>query len=149
MLYLAIDPGDTTGLCLVHYFQTAPFNKIKSLISLPWEDAQKQVYDWVDYAPDIFLIFERSPEWKATSQQKEKVLWVTNIGKHLFEVMGTPSFCVLSPGDWKPVAKARKWKHPKAKDQHQADAFNLFRYYIWRSQKYEVPYLPIEEGDKP
>jgi len=147
MIYLSVDPGETTGICVAKYSVGWPHSWIEALISCPWEGAKERITTYVSLFPDTFLIVERSPKWKVDPTQSERVNWTIGVGKELYEIMSTPSICILSPGDWKPIAKARHWKHPAAKDQHQIDAFNLFRYYIWRKYRHEIPYLEVE-GDK-
>lgn len=147
MLYLAIDPGDTTGICFTSFDPAGIRNEMYMLDSQPWGDAKKTIIK-LSRLWTVRMIVERSPQWKATEKQLSKVRWIINLGKVLSKHNGEVSVAILSPGDWKPIAKARMWRHPEAKDKHQIDAYNLFRYYVWRNFRVEVPYLDIKgKGD--
>ncbi len=147
MLYLSVDPGDVTGIC-VAYWSDKPYpSHIDLLDSAPWDVAWWRIQNLLSNNPLIYTIVERSPQYKGEVKQLEKVQLIIDLAELTGEVaeLEQPKLCVLAPGDWKPVAKARKWKHPAARNNHEADAFNLFRYYLWRTRRIEIDYLMVDE----
>jgi len=73
--------------------------------------------------PDV-IILERIPVNHSLEYEAE--ITYKNIARKAF---------LVSPGDWKPVMKNRKWKSPQASNQHEQDAVDMIRYYLFITQK--------------
>lgn len=59
------------------------------------------------------------------------------IDKALREHFGDKAIHRISPGTWKPIAEARGWDsqiYPDLEDQHQRDAFMIYKYFAWIEQ---------------
>lgn len=140
-IYFGIDPGKNTGLVKMATVETVdqPLVLAKATISVP-----TLAYAWVDrlYLADIptaFILEQpaiRKPGAKPVTEMfgvwREKISsWTQANDKTTLTIYG--------PGQWKPFAKANKWKRPKWWTQHETDAANLVRFYIMQVRRSIVP----------
>ena len=118
MKILSIDPGKTTGVCRADLDL-----KVICLCSLGMKEALILLRS---FRSIDLVIVEASPQKTDNAVQREFHHRIMDWAKG----SGFP-YLNITPGAWKPVAKARKWAHPEALDQHQEDAYNILRYHIW------------------
>lgn len=135
MKLLSIDPGKTTGIAY------ADLDK-KSVFLIAVRDI-KNLYVILSHIKlnDIDLtIVESSP---SLHPDREQDTFHANLLNWL-QVNGFR--CIqVSPGTWKPVAKARGWDHPSALTQHESDAYNMIRHHVWTVFKKDIGELRCQD----
>jgi len=137
MVIVGLDPGISTGFCRLDQiekslgifvateFQTLSYSNLREFLVSGLMTA------------DVVVI-ERLPTYSLTSELMH-ILDVVHdsIRQHKLSVETLHGevkvFDVkqISPGEWKPVAKARKWESSKARNQHERDAYCIAQYYVW------------------
>jgi hypothetical protein len=114
MNILSIDPGDHVGVC---------FKNSCSIELHTFTD-----YDVLfNYVSDIIqnvdiVIIERPPKGLNVSFFNEIKYWAKD-----------KEIVLISPGEWKPVAKKRKWRCPDKKDRHAHDAWKMMIFYEFKN----------------
>ena len=125
MKLLAVDPGETTGMCIVEL--DGPDPTLRALDSIPFEDMLGLIRDG-EMANLDYMVIETFPTMTRTTEQIEKVLRISILMEELFP---TVKLRIIQPSWWKYMAKNGKWKVPQALDQHSADAYNIMRFFIY------------------
>jgi hypothetical protein len=113
-----IDPGENTGIVV---FDLAKHQVIlSSAVSI----------DECDKLLDCFsidsLILEKKPAHDTWSDQLRSGYFLL---QKWARIKGIPIH-LITPGIWKPIAKANSWKSKSCKTQHEKDCMNMLRYWI-------------------
>ena len=126
MKVMAVDPGISTGICVIEA-DTMDVVRLQTLYST----------DLIEYFSNIllivhpdFVVLERLPVHVSRELMKI-VFFFTDV----FSVNPEFKHYELYPGTWKPVAKAQRWVCALGTDQHQKDAYCIARYWIWTHHK--------------
>jgi hypothetical protein len=117
MIIMSVDPGDTTGIFV---YDTATGEKRYLIITAD------SIANSVKMINPSWLIVERKPQNEQWNQilrnQYDKITGVLPEGLN-YELK------LITPGIWKPVAKAMGWKVTGV-SQHVKDAYNILRYAV-------------------
>jgi len=114
MNILSIDPGDHVGVC----FYT-PYNcELHTFMD------HDEVFNFIsDVIQNIdVVIIERPPVNSNVSFFNEIKYWTKD-----------KETILMSPGEWKPVAKRMKLRNPNAKSTHEHDAWKMAFFYIFKN----------------
>lgn len=125
MKLLAVDPGETTGMCIVELDGYKV--EVKVIDSIPYEDMLGLIRDG-EMAKLEYMIIETFPTMTRTTEQIKKVLNISILMEELFPMV---KLRIIQPSWWKYMAKNGKWKVPTATDQHSKDAYNIMRFFIY------------------
>ena len=115
---LVIDPGEDTGILGFNFSS----KKVVYCMTIPIRDASGIVFA----VSPKHLIVERKPKFDD---------WPDDLATEYKSIINTTHSikgCILhliTPGIWKPIAKARKWKDNFCYTQHEQDVCNIFRYW--------------------
>ena len=129
---VSIDPGLSTGF-VVTTFYTSYYEINLSVVS-----SAEKLNHFLDlifnriYEDIVFVLVERLPEIKENKLQSIEFEILDFLRKR------NKSFIRISPSEWKPIAKARKWKCNLAKSLHESDSFNMIRYYILKYYEKDI-----------
>ena len=111
---IAIDLGEITGIALYDaYCQSL----VCSSLIYPVE-----VVPIIDFIKPEIIILERFPRNRSLSPSIEAVY---------NNVITRRETGIVSPGNWKSVMKSRKLKFSQASNQHEKDAIDMIRYYLF------------------
>lgn len=131
MWIVGIDPGVNTGIVIAEKLSNNNYKVVyKTVYGANTPDilglrdrVQKLVADTV-------FVVEAPPQFSTNSgtQYRYNVLI-----DQLHDLIHAPSnrLRVVSPGEWKPIAKAQRWARPVGWTRHEVDAYNLIRYYLY------------------
>ena len=111
---VAVDLGETTGVAI--YDLHARTLKCSST------DEPSHLFPTLEIIKPSVLILERFPESRNLS---------FDIALVYGSLLEQYTSVLVSPGEWKPVMKTRKFDHSMAKNQHERDAIDMIRYYIF------------------
>jgi hypothetical protein len=129
-ILLVIDPGETTGVAVFEL--TATEHELVQLYSATWEMFRQLV----GYYEPEFVVIEGMPEHGSVLQRTKL--------HRLYELF--PNATWISPGAWKPIAKAQAWKVPMAETPHERDAYNLARFWAMKTGRQDFQTDP-EQSD--
>ena len=118
---IAIDLGEITGIAL--YDPCCQFLVCSSLI-YPVE-----VVPIINFLKPEVIILERFPHTRSLSIEIETVY---------HNIVMRDETTIYSPGEWKPVMNNRRRKFLQAINDHEKDAINLIRYYIFCTSGEEI-----------
>lgn len=124
MKIISFDPGLSTGICVLD-----DRLQILRLQTLSSDDLFESLEKIVDLERPDRAVMERLPVYMSSSL----VTILEFIRRYLKEDQSLVSKSVLisvSPGEWKPIAKSRKWSVGIGSDQHQKDAYCIARYVL-------------------
>ena len=151
MLHLAIDVGEITGWCYA-YLLIAPDGTCLTQGSFrleisyaPWEIAWAKFHKFLSLPTlKLRIILERSPQTALDYYDNcNKIIQIAKYCNEMKAAGRTIQVAVISPNEWKPVAKARGWKEETSLVSHEQDAINQLRYWAWKQYKTElVPLSP-------
>jgi hypothetical protein len=134
--YIGIDPGVTTGIALfsLHRQQGKYLSYGHQFNSFPDATALDYILEKIKPVHDhrTCVCIEIPPIRGEPEQMARFFGWLRLLQGKGF----TP--CIISPGEWKPVATARNWKVIGANSHHEWDAYNIIRFYLWRTRKIEI-----------
>lgn len=121
MKILSIDPGQSTGICI--YDSTDEHIELDTLTPLETEELLSDN----TLRPDVIII-ETSPIHGAVRQYV--------LVQRLCILAGSrcEKLVTVTPGLWKPLAKARNWANHCALDNHQRDAYFMLKWYMLTQQ---------------
>ena len=116
MIVYSFDVGEQTG---VSKYDTVENSVVLQTITL--EELSGLIQD-KDFNPGLVII-ERMPNLSSV--------------KYMIAISEIIKFCkkydvkyeLISPGQWKPLAKARRWKCLAASTDHESDSYLMLRYY--------------------
>ena len=135
---MAIDPGEQTGwvLCRLNLPPHDLEFEVEQLGTQPFEEMLKDMRVWgtIGATVDVFVL-ETYPSRLSESEQMKRVLRLSQLISDQF--MPYSKLFLMSPADWKPIAKAQKW-HVDGKTPHEKDAFNILRYYALTEFKVDL-----------
>jgi hypothetical protein len=117
MKIMSVDPGITTG---IFFFDTVTEEKWGREVPASIMD------EVVEHAKPEFLIVERKPyneKWDIVLRKQYENITVMLPAKLDITLK------LITPGLWKPVVKAMKWKVTGV-SQHVKDAYNILRYAV-------------------
>lgn len=135
MRIMTIDPGDTTGIVIASLsYASRDEDPETALVTIKqaWEVAGESVVPELDKLhsfPNVVVV-ERSPILSTNAKQNALFHQLLQF-LSFFE---NTRIIVVSPGEWKPIAKAQRWSKtpPLHKSQHVQDAINILRYWALR-----------------
>jgi hypothetical protein len=113
MRAIAIDPGHTTGYAIY--------------------DGEIVLIDSLS-AEEFIKLLRNSDSWYSVFLESTPVLSSNNSQSFIHHSIEQEIMCrttliqFISPGVWKPFARAMAWRVPLAVNQHEKDAYNILRY---------------------
>lgn len=122
---MAFDPGKSTGYARVDFNRF--YNRIDSvtLSTIQIDDLK----EFVGGISDLVLIEE--PPAMAI---KTDIVWIAyDLVRNGFRNSNVET---IFPSQWKPVARARKWS--SSGTRHEKDAYNIIRWYIFKTFKEDI-----------
>ena len=135
-ILIGIDPGKSSGLAVIHQVEDVRAVVAKDTICEPnlaiqWVSSQYQRYKGIPTTIVLEMPARRKPG-------SDKVYPLFVRFEDLFKSWATEdpnlTVVVFGPGTWKPFIKANKWKRPKGYTQHEADALNMVRFYLFNEE---------------
>lgn len=120
MIVMSVDPGKSTGVCFVE--TTHEFEEVKvvymATVKFP------QVLFMISMDPPDLLIFETCPQYGSNDQalRVEELRQIALL--HKVESLE------VTPGNWKPFARANSWTNSVANSDHERDAYDILRWTI-------------------
>lgn len=114
MIILSIDPGVNAG-CVAYNFEERRVIHSNTLL-------MQNVIGMLRWQDPRHVIIEKPPQLIESS-----TLYLEYYYKILREY---PKAHEVSPGAWKPISKAQKWKFALGRTRHEKDAYNMMRYWI-------------------
>lgn len=148
---LVVDPGQTTGLMVAEYDKS--LNQVKLLHSgtVNWDSTiivvRELALKHLGYTPSEKMVIERAPSMANNIIQLGRVLDTIDLGTEL-ATKQRPKLTVqiISPGEWKPIAKARKWSTLiPLPTTHERDCLGMLFYTILRDYGKEPLLCPAPE----
>lgn len=125
MRVIAIDPGASTGIAIINLFPL----KLKELCTVPLAQIEFQL---TLFEPDVIVI-EKEPAFGVREQSalvRDIMLKCSQLTQARIEF--------ILPMEWKPIAKAKEWQQKAGQDQHQKDAYNMLRFYIFKNFNQDI-----------
>ena len=123
MKIIVIDPGEANGLVAWEVGESPMFLM---------ESNSSDMYDFlIENKADIVVV-----EDSAQLGDAEQLI---RVGL-LLQWLRRNSECEvvrITPGEWKPIAKARNWK-VNSISKHTKDAYNILRYYLLSQEKIDI-----------
>lgn len=125
---VGIDPGESTGIAVV---EAVGQNRYQLQHIGTYRENMPAFKEVLRYLPDdaipSLVIVEKPPNYKPGSRKTySRFVWWEDRLKLIAGVTVLP----VSPGAWKPFIKAQGWQSIKGFSQHEADAYNMVRWYL-------------------
>lgn len=111
MIIISMDPGLSTGIAMLNT-ETGELYRT----TLPLEDAYRYV---AEECPCDYLLVETMPVNGG---------WNLVLIEYYNKFIKMPYARRISPGNWKPLAKANDWDNT-GKTPHEKDAYNMLRFW--------------------
>ena len=128
----SFDTGESTGIAVVDLSCDELTCKVVRTLTATPDQLKKEVGGIISKS-DIVLV-ERIPmSSRPMLHAIQDIVFKSTDRKELIVE-------VIFPGIWKPISKARKWNCGSKYSQHEKDAYNLLRYYVFTQ-------LAIDIGD--
>jgi hypothetical protein len=118
---IGIDPGYSTGIVMIEI--TNDDSRILTHTTIEGKSPIKYIIDLLYSFPTSKVIIERAPDFGDPSQ----AVRVNKITTAIMEINRDIVF--ISPGEWKPIARASNWSYPTANSQHEKDAYCIAKYF--------------------
>ena len=132
MNIISLDFGESTGM--VRY--SHPSNYLTDSRTV----TPNMAYEVVRMAAEMevveTILVERFP--RNTSELDPDTITAYENTLRLWRVNPGLGVVLISPGEWKPVAKARKWKNKELKSKHERDAYNMMRYWFFSNKIMDI-----------
>lgn len=125
MRLFCIDPGEQTGVVIYH----EPVN-IFVLATVSLEACTKDI----QFLEPAIVIIENKPKFH---DWNDKLVGDFATLRDVCSEVGS-EMIFITPGLWKPIAKAQKWRVPRAKTPHEKDAYNILRYFFFSHFKLDI-----------
>lgn len=133
---LAFDPGPSTGIVRAHWpepmvdaFRELQWSACTVRESLLWgwlqERGTRLVMEYAQRKEPCRVLVERPPQAAASPAGAARL-----IQEWLGEVGCLVTVRVISPGEWKPWAKAHPLHRGITKSQHERDALGMFKWWL-------------------
>ncbi len=133
MKIVAVDPGETTGIVVANWDEV---NSPQLLSSSTVGEAYAGSTT-LGFGADLVLV-----EVPPVVHAKPNIAFI-NVRDYLRTLSSTTKVMYFSPGNWKPIAKARNWKNLSLKTVHERDAYNILRYWFWSERKTDIGDLEV------
>lgn len=132
MILTSIDLGYSTGLVVIDTNRRLILQMATFAIDELQSENMHNIWSITEA-----VILERMPK---VMDQKLTAFYA----RILEEARNACSLYLISPGEWKPLAIAQRWKFRIASTQHERDAYNMFRYWYRKEYKKDIGELTCE-----
>ena len=120
MIIVSVDPGISTGIAK-HCIES----NSSWILTLPLA----QAYEFVKNDAYNILVVETMPTHETNPDQYLKSFY--------YEFLSLPNAKKVSPGNWKPLAKAQEWKCA-GNTPHEIDAWNILRFWCLVTYRQDI-----------
>jgi hypothetical protein len=135
-ILMGIDPGKRTGMVVL-----AHTNDRFMLIARTTVTDFSMALRWIEryyrkhWGTPCVIVVELPPQRKPGSEKTYPLFTrFMTVFKSWAETNPECEVIAIGPGEWKPFAKANKWKRPKGYTIHEVDALNMLRYFVVASE---------------